>query len=85
MGSQATKTFFFRSNFLSSKSEKLTKYGFIEKYVDLSESTDCTETEKSDEFWREKISNQLSEFCKSPFEQLRMINHNGKTLKMNIN
>ena len=85
MGSQATKTFFFRSNFLSSKSEKLTKYGFIEKYVDLSESTDCTETEKSDEFWPEKISNQLSEFYKSPFEQLRMINHNGKTLKMNIN
>jgi UDP:flavonoid glycosyltransferase YjiC (YdhE family) len=55
----------------SSWKGKLIKYGFVEKYVDLSESLSSTEIQKSDQFWSQFISNQLSEFRKSPFEQLK--------------
>jgi MGT family glycosyltransferase len=55
----------------SSWKGKLTKYGFIEKLVDLSEQISSTESQKSDEFWSEFITNSLLEFRKSPFEQLK--------------
>lgn len=41
---------------------KVKKYGFDEKLINLSEKTSTEETEKSDEFWSEFISNQLLEY-----------------------